>query len=179
MILAVQALYVGDEARAHETLKNYIYRRIPRHFAADGTQPYEIMRANSYDYHRCNLQIAMDIAQMADRYDDLDAWNFKTEAGAGLRRSLEFLVPYFTGEKKWPYFKRHTFTIPKYLRARLMRRAALGYGDMLFENAVKKIIRKYGLSLINVIYPREAIKVGKVLEGHRRASYGVSRPKPL
>lgn len=159
MTLALQALYVGDESKARVTLKNYIHNRIPHHFAADGSQPYEIIRANNYDYHRCNLQIALDIAQMADRFDDLDAWNYKTAEGAGLRRSLEFLVPYFTGEKKWPYFKRHIFTISNYLRARLMRRAALGYRDGFFEKIADKIIREKGLSLLNVTYPREVPKV--------------------
>lgn len=159
MILALQALYVGDETKARETLKNYIHKQIPRHFAADGTQPYEIVRANNYDYFRCNLQIALDIARMAENYEDIDAWNFKTEAGAGLRRSLEFLVPYFTGKEKWPYFKRHAFTISKYLRARLMRRAALGYNEKSFEEAAKKIIRKYGMSMINITYPAEAMKL--------------------
>ncbi len=164
MTLALQAMYVGDGAKARETLGNYIRRRIPRHFAADGTQPYEMVRANNFDYHRCNLQIALDIAQMADRVEGIDAWNFKTEQGAGLRRSLEFLLPYLTGEKKWPHFKRHTFTISKYMRGRLMRRAALGYGDMLFEAAARKIIRKHGVSIINVTYPAAAVKTAKEKE---------------
>lgn len=157
MIAALQAMYIGDDVKARAFLKNYIHERIQSHFKPDGTQPFEMIRANNFDYHRCNLEVALDIAALADHYSDIDAWGFKTKDGSGLRRSIEFLVPFFTEEKKWPYFKKHKFTIPKHYRARLLRRAAIAYGDLSFEKSVKKIAPTYGMYLIDLCYPGMAI----------------------
>lgn len=161
LIAAIQAMYVGDDEKARATIKNYIYERIPAHFKPDGTQPFEMVRANNFDYHRCNLEAAVDIAALAehytDRYPDIDAWGFTTKEGAGLRRSLEFLVSYLTGEKEWTYFKKHKFTIPRHHRARLLRRGALGYNDISFEKAVRKVNPTYGMYLVDLCYPKAAI----------------------
>lgn len=158
MTMTQQTLYIGDMDKAGKTLKSYIEKMFPIQFAADGTQPIEMKRANNYDYHRANLMAALDIAQLADHFDDIDLWNHKTPEGAGLRKSIEFLVPYFTGQKKWPYFKKTTFEVSHFGRWRLLRRAAVGFGDPGFENAAKSITGNFNLPIIQLTFPEAAVK---------------------
>jgi hypothetical protein len=158
MIMTLQSLYIGDSNRARETLLYFINKRIPKQFAADGTQPFEMKRADNYDYHRVNLMIAFDIAQLADHFDDIDVWNYTTTAGAGLRKSMEFLVPYLSEKKKWPYFTRQTFNISRHRRWSLLRRAAVGFADENLEAAAKSIPGYKDLPIINLTYPLAAIK---------------------
>jgi 1,2-phenylacetyl-CoA epoxidase PaaB subunit len=157
MNMAVQAMYVGDKEKARQAIKNYMKIRIPKQFKPDGTQYYEMRRANNYDYHRCNLMIAFDIAQLADHFDDIDVWNYKTAEGAGPRKSARFLIPYFTGQKKWPYFPKEEFQIPEYDRWRLMQRAALGFGDPAFDKAALQIPGFHGPSITHLTHPRLAL----------------------
>jgi len=157
MNMALQALYIGDEAKAKKVIQHYMETRIEKQFNPDGTQIFEMRRANNYDYHRCNLMIAFDIAQLADRFDDLDVWNYQTSGGAGLKRAVDFLLPYLTEEKEWPYFRKEKFTVPAYDRWRLLQRAALGYGDRNFDKAAMKIREFHSPSIDHLIYPRLAI----------------------
>jgi len=157
MNMTVQNMYVEDMEKTREAIKNYITRRFAIQFLADGTQYYEMKRANNYDYHRCNLMIAFDIAQLADHFDDIDLWNYKTPGGASLRKSTEFLIPFFTELEKWPYFAGDKFEIPGYASWRLLRRAALGFKDYSFEYAADQVPGSNNICLINLIYPRAAL----------------------
>jgi hypothetical protein len=158
MTVVMQALYIGDMDKARKTLKNYMGKMFPIQFAPDGSQPIEMKRANNYDYHRANLLAALDIAQLTDHFNGIDLWNYQTPKGASLRKSIEFLIPYFTGKKKWPYFKKETFTIPDFARWRLLRRAALGFADPRFEKAARAITGDFHLSIIQLTYPEAALK---------------------
>jgi hypothetical protein len=164
MIMTVQSLYIGDSDRARETLLQFINKRIPKQFAADGTQPFEMKRANNYDYHRVNLMIAFDIAQLADHFDDIDVWNYKTAAGAGLRKAAEFLIPFLSEKKKWPYFTGRSFDISRHRRWSLLRRAAVGFADENLEAAADSIPGYKDVPIINLTYPREAIKTTPIEE---------------
>jgi hypothetical protein len=157
MNMAVQAMYVGDKEKARQAIKNYMKIRMPEQFNPDGTQVYEMRRANNYDYHRCNLMIAFDIAQLADHFDDMDVWNYKTAEGADLQKSAQFLIPYFTGQKKWPYFRKEQFQIPEYNRWCLMQRAALGFRDPAFDKAALQIPGFHGPSITHLTHPRLAL----------------------
>ncbi|UCH96088.1 MAG: alginate lyase family protein [Candidatus Aminicenantes bacterium] len=157
MNMAIQAMYVGDEKKARQVIKSYIENRIPKQFKPDGTQPYAMKSANNYDYHRVNLMIAFDIAQLADHFHDIDVWNYETPEGAGLRKSAKFLIPYFTGQKKWPYFCKEQFQITGYDRWCFLQRAALGFGDRAFDKAVLKIKEFHQPSITHLTHPRLAL----------------------
>jgi hypothetical protein len=158
MIMVIQALYVGDTAKAREMVKQYRDIQFPRQFSPDGSQPFEMIRANNYDYHLCNLEVAFDIARLAEHLDGFDMWNHKNEKGGGLRNSMNFMIPYITGQKEWPYFKRHKFKIVPLHKYRLLRRAALGFGDYSYEEALKNFPKDGSNFLIDICFPKAAVE---------------------
>ena len=100
MISALLSLYLDDDAKAREWILHY-QDRIDVQFSPDGTQLYPLARADSQLYHEYNLRIAMDIAEMADRYGDLDLWAYEAPDGGSMVNSIDFLIPYFTGQQAW------------------------------------------------------------------------------
>lgn len=67
----------------------------------DGTQPFEIRRANSLHYHIFNLYGLILLARIGDAVG-VDLWNFQTQ-GTGLRKALDLVIPYALDAKPWPY----------------------------------------------------------------------------
>jgi hypothetical protein len=67
----------------------------------DGTQPFEIRRANSLHYHIWNLYGLALLARIGDQVG-VDLWNYKIH-GTGIRKALDFIVPYALGNQTWPY----------------------------------------------------------------------------
>jgi hypothetical protein len=67
----------------------------------DGHQPFELKRANALDYHMYNLLVLFYLASIGERVG-LDLWNYEFE-GAGLRKALDYIIPYALNEKPWPY----------------------------------------------------------------------------
>ena len=69
----------------------------------DGTQPFEIGRANSLHYHIWNLYGLVLLARMGDQVG-VDLWNYKIH-NTGIRKALDFIIPYALGNQTWPYSK--------------------------------------------------------------------------
>jgi Alginate lyase len=69
----------------------------------DGTQPFEISRANSLHYHIWNLYGLDLLARIGDQLG-VDLWNYQIHGG-GIRKALDFTIPYALGNQTWPYSK--------------------------------------------------------------------------
>jgi hypothetical protein len=67
----------------------------------DGHQPFEAERANALDYHMFNLLGLFRLASIGERVG-LDLWNYEYK-GAGLRKALDYILPYALNEQEWPY----------------------------------------------------------------------------
>jgi hypothetical protein len=67
----------------------------------DGTQPFEIRRANSLHYHIFNLYGLILLARIGDAVG-VDLWNYQIQ-GTGVRKALDFVIPYAFDTKSWPY----------------------------------------------------------------------------
>jgi hypothetical protein len=155
-IWMLMSMYIDDYKGAKKALKNYMIKRLPMQFLPDGTQPFEMKRKNNYRYHLINLEAAFDIAQMADHLSNIDVWNYRTDQGAGLRMSTEYLVPYLTDQKNWGYFEEEVFKLPSCQRWALLRRGAIGFNDWTFEKAAK-MIKSECDPFIQLCYPEGAI----------------------
>jgi hypothetical protein len=167
---ALQAMYIDDYDRARDIIQCYMLERIPKQFRPDGSQPFEMVRLNNYNYHLFNLEAAFNIAQLADHFDGIDTWNFETEKGAGLRRSIEFLLPYLIDQWQWNYFEKRYFHMAVDIRWRLLRKASIGFADPLFEAAAESIACFTGVSINNLTHPKLALinKVRQPQKGTKR-----------
>ena len=75
---------------------------------SEGKQPFELSRTKSLDYSMFNLIGLFNIAQIGDHVG-VDLWNYKTYSGAGLRKALDFLLPFVIQDKSWPYEQKVPF----------------------------------------------------------------------
>ena len=78
------------------------FARITNQFAPDGSQPLELVRADSLGYCAFNLEAQFTVAKLAAPLG-VDLWNYAATNGASLRRGVEFLRPYNTAPATWPH----------------------------------------------------------------------------
>jgi Alginate lyase len=144
------SLFAGDRATALEVI-DQIPARIDAQFEPDGSQPLENKRTRSLHYCDFNNRALMDIARMA-RPLGVDLWGYESQDGRGLRRSLDFMTPYMTGEKTWPHKQ---IDAPKYQWfAQSFRWAAIGFDDPAFEALIDKLPDRFGEnSWIELVVP--------------------------
>jgi hypothetical protein len=113
------ALFTGDNELATKVLRNET-KRIATQIDKDGGQPFELERTRSLWYSTFNLTALFQLAQLGKNVG-VDLWAFETKDGRSLRKALDYLTPYVTGQKKWPYKQidevRNEATVPLYLKA--------------------------------------------------------------
>jgi hypothetical protein len=96
---------------------------IARQFEPDGSQPHELARTKAWDYSIFNLT-AFEYLAAPGRQVGVDLWNYSTGDGRSLKQAIDFLVPFATAAKRFPY-KQITQFRPTALYP-LLRRAAIG-----------------------------------------------------
>ena len=147
---ATYALYTDDKPLAKQLIETSFKARIASQLNADGFQPEEGARTQSLHYHRYNLLALLDLAMLGDRVG-LDLWDYKTSDGKSLRLALDFLVPYVTGDEKWPH--QQINEAKKSDMVALFRRAANGYHDKKHEAVAQKLDEKDDVGMFDVMFP--------------------------
>ncbi|MFS2221592.1 alginate lyase family protein [Pantoea sp. B65] len=71
--------------------------------AADGSQPQELARTRSFHYSYFNLQALTALAELAEKADAGDLWHYQNAQQAGILRALDFMAPYTSDARPWPY----------------------------------------------------------------------------
>jgi len=129
------ALFLGDTGLATKVLKNET-GRVAEQVNKDGGQPRELERTRALWYSTFNLSALFQLAQLGENVG-VDLWTFQTKDGRSIRKALDFLTPYITSEKKWPYKQidhyPNTAILPLYLRA------AVQYKAPEYEDVARKI----------------------------------------
>ncbi|HET8564122.1 MAG TPA: alginate lyase family protein [Candidatus Binatia bacterium] len=130
------ALFVGNEELARKTIGEMPAKRIARQIEPDGSQPLELKRTRPWNYSLFNLEALFQGAALAEKLG-IDLWNFSTPDGRGIRKALDWLVPFATGDRKWSYRE-----ISDEQPARifpLLKRAAVRYRDPAHAAAINKL----------------------------------------
>jgi len=80
----------------------------------------------------------------------MGVWNYQTEDGRSLRKAIDWMLPFMTGEAKWQYKQ---ISDPKLKEAAtVLRRAANAYNEPKYEQAMAKM--KDGASdMTNLLFP--------------------------
>jgi hypothetical protein len=148
--VATFALFVGEEESVKKLLEESKTKRIARQVEPDGRQPLELKRTKAFDYSQVNLRALFALATLGERVS-VDLWHFETRDGRGIRKALDWLVPYAAGEKKWP----HEQIAP--LRggslAPLLRRAAVAYREERYERLIETLPGRNNLGTAGLLYP--------------------------
>jgi len=120
--LADFALFAGQEAFAKKVLTESRAKRIAAQIEPDGRQPKETDRTRGISYSVMNLNGLVLLATLGDRIG-VDFWGYRTKDGRGIRKALDWLIPYSSGEKKWAYAQIEPYN-PADLAPALLRAAA-------------------------------------------------------
>ncbi|MEO0629119.1 MAG: alginate lyase family protein [Planctomycetota bacterium] len=77
-------------------------RIIEEHIESDGRQPEELTRTIALHYCGFNLRGLLDLAVYAETLD-VDLLGYTSPSGGSIAAALEFVEPYMTDRKDWPY----------------------------------------------------------------------------
>lgn len=99
---AAYARLTGQPALLDEYRRRFKTVLVPQQIAADGSFPQELRRTKPYAYSLFNLDALAGLAQILSTPGD-DLWRFELADGRGLRRALEFMVPFVRDRKAWPH----------------------------------------------------------------------------
>jgi hypothetical protein len=123
------ALFLGKNDLAKSVVESAKTKRIAVQIEPDGRQPLELARTKAWSYSVGNLDGLMTLARLGENVG-VDLWHYQTADGRSIRKALDFLVPFATGEKKWTYQQLGEW--PPQMLFPLIRRAATHYSDVKF-----------------------------------------------
>jgi hypothetical protein len=145
------ALFVGDRDLAKKVLEDAKTRRIAKQIEPDGSQPLEEKRTRSFDYSEFNLRALICLASLGDRLG-VDLWHFETKDGRGIRKALDYLIPFAAGEKEW---KHEQIAKAKFADlAPLLRRVAVAYNEPRYERLIDKVAPRGLSGVTGLMYPK-------------------------
>jgi hypothetical protein len=125
-------------------------KRVARQIKPDGSQPLELARTQPWRYSLFNLEALFDAAALGDNLG-IDLWNFESANKQSIRKALDWLIPFATGEKQWPLREESRWQ-PERL-APLLHRAALRYREPNYRAALGKLAGRSIDNRERLLYP--------------------------
>jgi len=102
MQVAALLWFTGQEQRLKEYLEQVSLPRLAAQIEPDGSQPHELARTRTWSYCTENLEHFFKLALIA-RKVDLDLFNYRAKSGSGLKRALDYLLPYVCDPEGWAH----------------------------------------------------------------------------
>ncbi|HEY2846449.1 MAG TPA: alginate lyase family protein, partial [Pyrinomonadaceae bacterium] len=121
---------------AKKVLESAKQNRITKQIEPDGGQPRELARTKSWSYSTMNLDGMVELEQLGDAAG-VDLWGFQTSDGRSVRKAIDYLFPFATGDQKWTHQQIEEFQ-PERLYT-IMRRAARAYHDDGYNKMMAKV----------------------------------------
>lgn len=128
------AIFTGDKKLALDYIKNQTIQRMDTQFTVDGRQPLELERTKSWGYSNMNLDGWCRLAVLADKLN-INLWHTETKDGKGIKKCIEWLMPYLLKQKEWTYKQIEPFGYNETLT--ICSFAADKYPDIDFQAAFK------------------------------------------
>jgi hypothetical protein len=145
------SLFIGKKDLAKNVVSEFAAKRIAKQIAPDGRQPYELERTQSWNYSLFNLEAMFSAASIAEKLG-VDLWRDQGPDKRGIRKALDWLVPFAIGKSTWSH-PQITPLQPEKL-APFLRRAGLHYRDLSYEQVLNKISGVKPDQRINLLYPK-------------------------
>lgn len=90
------SLFLNKTEITRNILENKFEKLIAEKIQPNGSQPFEMHRHTSLDYHIFNLLGPFNLAKVGENID-IDLWNYRSPEGSGLQKGLDYLLPYALG----------------------------------------------------------------------------------
>ncbi len=134
--IASLALFVRKPDIARKILQSAGEKRIAIQIEPDGRQPLELQRTKALGYSTMNLVGLFELGLLGENVG-VDLWNFRTTDGRSIRKALDYLVPFVTGDQKWPYQQIIEFKAAEISPALAI--AAVKYKDRRYQDLAVKL----------------------------------------
>jgi hypothetical protein len=153
--VASYALFSGKVDLAKNLLREFPTTRIAQQIEPDGRQLNELKRTQAWNYSLFNLEAFFNAASLADKLG-IDLWSYETADRRGIRKALDWLVPFATGEREWSYPQISAWHPEKL--APLLRRAAGRYQELTYEKAISRLPGKFTDQRWQLFYPKSSFE---------------------
>lgn len=97
---AAFSAFCGDSATVKRCAARLLEKILPEQTGADGSFTDELTRTNSFTYSLYNLDACAVTAEVARGYG-MDLWNTPLADGRGIRKSLDYLYPFYKNPFLW------------------------------------------------------------------------------
>lgn len=139
---SMMALFTGQPEIAETLAIEVRDKRIPFQIQPDGRQPEELVRTRSLHYS-CFALSAFSITARAGEHIGVDLWSYQTENGAGLRKGIDFLLPYVADPDQWEYPSIERFALSD-RQTQLFYLAASRLNEPRYLKVLKDAPERYG-----------------------------------
>ena len=130
------SLFLNKTEITKNILDNNAEKLIIEKIQPNGSQPFEMYRHTSLDYHIFNLLGFFNLAKIGENIG-IDLWNYKSPEGSRLQMALDYLLPYSLGKEAWPH--EQIKAIDKITLFNLLCQATLHYKGNEYREALHSI----------------------------------------
>lgn len=130
------SLFLNKTEITKNILENKFEKLIAEKIQPNGSQPFEMHRHTSLDYHIFNLLGLFNLAKVGENID-IDLCNYRSPEGSGLQKGLDYLLPYALGKEPLPH--EQIKPIDKTTLFNLLCQATVHYEDNEYKEALRSI----------------------------------------